>query len=122
MTALTTFLILSDDFTTELPKRMKQLRQANHLTQLEVARSLGITEGRYGHYERGIRQVPVSLIPKLTEALGCSESELLSDETTQRQKRGPLSAWEKRVSAIKELPRERQREIQNVVDALIAKD
>jgi transcriptional regulator with XRE-family HTH domain len=121
MTALTTFLILSNDFTKELPIRMKRLRQANHLTQLEVARSLGITEGRYGHYERGIRQVPVSLIPKLTEALECSESELLSNGANQPKKRGPLSAWEKRVATIKSLPSDKQKEIQNVVDALISK-
>jgi len=120
MDAQTTFLLLSEDFALQLPERIKQLRQANNLTQLAVAERLDITEGRYGHYERGIRRVPVSLIPKLTEALECSEAELLGSKEP-RKKRGPLSAWEKRVASIKNLPSDKQKEIQNVVDALIAK-
>jgi transcriptional regulator with XRE-family HTH domain len=120
MDAQTTFLLLSDDFALQLPERMKQLRQANHLTQLAVAERLGITEGRYGHYERGIRRVPVTLIPKLTKALECSEAELLG-APEPRKKRGPQSAWEKRIATIKSLPSDKQKEIQNVVDALIAK-
>ena len=120
MDAQTRFLILSDDFALQLPERMKRLRQANNLTQLAVAERLGITEGRYGHYERGIRRVPVSLIPKLTNALECSEAELFGSEQP-RKKRGPLSAWEKRVATIKGLPSDKQKEIQNVVDALISK-
>lgn len=123
MDSRTAFLILSDDFAFQLPKRMKHLRQASSLTQSAVAQRLGITEGRYGHYERGIRRVPVTLIPKLAEALECSEVELWGNgQQGPRGKRGPLSAWEKRVTAIKQLPRDRQREISNVVDALIAKD
>lgn len=114
--------ILSEDLQQELPKRIAELRKTAGLTQAVVAERLEISKGRYNHYERGIRRFPVALIPKLIEVLGCSEVELLGNGDGQpRQKRGPLSAWEKRVTAIKQLPRDRQREISNVVDALIAK-
>lgn len=122
MDSPTRFIIVSNEFSQELPHRIKRLRQANALTQAAVAQRLGITEGRYGHYERGIRRVPLSLLPKLAQALECSEAQLLgSPDSQQPRKRGPLSAWEKRLSAIKQLPRERQRQISEVVDALIAK-
>ena len=111
------------DFTVsihQLPQRVAALRQAKALSQATMAERLGITEGRYGHYERGFRRFPVSLLPKLVEVLECSEAELLGTPQP-KAKRGPPSDWEKRINVIKELPREKQREIQNVVDALIAK-
>ncbi len=115
--------ILSEDLQQELPKRIIELRKTAGLTQAVVAERLEITKGRYNHYERGIRRFPVALIPKLIEVLGCTEVELLSNgDNMPRQKRGPLSAWEKRITAIKQLPRNRQRQISEVVDALIAKE
>lgn len=104
----------------QLALRVAALRQAKGMTQAVLATRLGIAEGRYSHYERGIRKFPVGLLPKLIEVLECSEAELLGTPRP-KAKRGPPSEWEKRISVIKELPREKQREIQNVVDALIAK-
>ncbi len=104
----------------QLPQRVAALRQTKNLSQAALAELLGITEGRYGHYERGFRRFPVALLPKLAEVLEISESELLG-RAQPKVKRGPPSEWEKRISVIKDLPRDKQREIQNVVDALIAK-
>ena len=104
----------------QLPQRVTALRQAKSLTQATMAERLGITEGRYGHYERGFSRFPVSLLPKLVEVLECSEAELLG-APQPKVKRGPPSDWEKRISAIKGLPGDKQREIRNVVDALLAK-
>jgi len=111
---------MSADFVAQFTKRLVALREAKGLTQATVADKLGITLGRYGHYERGFRRLPVHLVPKLVEVLECSEAELLG-APPPKVKRGPPSEWEKRFTAIKELPRDKQREIQNVVDALIAK-
>ncbi len=119
MDALTSFPV-SQDQTRQLAQRVAALRQAKSLTQAVIAERLGITEGRYGHYERGFRRFPVNLLPKLVEVLECSEADLLGTPQP-KAKRGPPSDWEKRINVIKELPREKQREIQNVVDALIAK-
>lgn len=118
MLSVNPILILSEDLAQKLPQRIVELRKAAGLTQATVAERLDITEGRFGHYERGFRRIPVALIPKLAEALECSEADLLGFEQS-RAKRGPLSAWEKRVAAIKKLPRDKRQEIQNVVDALI---
>jgi transcriptional regulator with XRE-family HTH domain len=120
MAALTSPFTLSHDLAAQLPQRVAALRQAKGLTQIAVAALLGISQGRYNHYERGIRRFPVGLLPKLVEVLECSEAELLGAEAP-KIKRGPPSAWEKRIEAIQSLPRDKQREIQNVVDALVAK-
>lgn len=114
-----TFL-LSEDLLDKLPKRIASLRKTTGLTQATVAERMGISKGRYNHYERGIRRFPIALIPKLVEVLECSEADLLGTEAPSG-KRGPKSAWEKRLAAIRQLPSDKQREIQNVVDALISK-
>lgn len=120
MAASTSTSLVSPDLADQLPRRVTALRQAKSLTQAAVAARLGITEGRYGHYERGFRRFPLALLPKLVEVLECSEAELLGTPPP-KAKRGPPSGWEKRITVIKDLPRDKQREIQNVVDALIAK-
>ena len=121
MAALTSPFPMSQDHARQLAQRVTALRQAKSLTQAIVAERLGIAEGRYSHYERGIRKFPVDILPKLVEVLECSDAELLGAPPSTKAKRGPPSEWEKRFIAIKELPRDKQREIQNVVDALIAK-
>lgn len=120
MAALTSPFPMSQDHARQLAQRIAALRQAKGFTQAVVAERLGIAEGRYSHYERGIRKFPVGLLPKLVEVLECSEAELFGTPAP-KVKRGPPSAWEKRIEAIQSLPRDKQREIQNVVDALLAK-
>jgi len=110
---------MSANFSDQLGKRLVAFREAKGLRQADVAETLGVTLAGYGHYERGFRRVPVHLLSKLAQILECTETELLG-VSEPKAKRGPPSDWEKRISTIKDLPRERQREIQNVVDALIA--
>src|ERR1035441_4442485 len=88
MAALTLSCPVSQNFATQLPQRIAALREAKGFTQAVVAERLGITEGRYGHYERGIRKFPVGLLPKLVEVLACSEAELLG-APQPKAKRGP---------------------------------
>jgi len=111
---------MNADFSEQFTKRLAAAREAKGLTQADVAAKLGVTIGCYGHYERGFRRVPVHLLPKLAEVLECSEAELLG-APAPKARRGPPSDWERRIGVIKELPREKQREIRNVVDALLAK-
>jgi transcriptional regulator with XRE-family HTH domain len=120
MTALTSSFPVSQDHIRQLALRVAAFRQNKGFTQAALAQRLGITEGRYGHYERGFRRFPVDLLPKLAQVLACSEAELLGAPPS-KAKRGPPSDWEKRIRVIQDLPRDKQREIQNVVDALIAK-
>lgn len=119
MHALTPFLSLSTDASNRLRTRIGELRTLAGLSQEKMAARIGIAEGRYSHYERGIRRFPVDLLPKIAEALGVTEAELFGVAPT-RAKRGPLSEWEKRVEVIKTLPVDKQRALQQVVDAFLA--
>ena len=47
--------------------RIRNLREDNDLTQKEVADYLFCDQSLYSKYERGIREVPVSIIIKLAK-------------------------------------------------------
>ena len=108
------------DFTVEqnLPKRLAELRKAEGLTQVQVAKKLGITQSSYAHYESGFRRVPLAMIPRIAEALNASEEELLGFRQ-QKGKRGPLSKLEKRFEKVRALPKKEQDLAIEMLDRII---
>lgn len=48
-------------------KRIKNLREDNDLKQKEIAYYLKITQQQYSLYEKGIRDIPVDLLIKLSD-------------------------------------------------------
>ena len=64
------------------PRRLgtaiRNLRQALRLTQEELAKQVGVTQGYIGHLERGLKKNPSLLtLKKLARALGVPVTELL---------------------------------------------
>ncbi len=45
--------------------RLKDLREDNDCTQKEIAELLFITQQQYSLYEKGYREIPVSMLSKL---------------------------------------------------------
>ncbi len=111
---------MDKNFATALPKRLAEIRKLQGLTQVQVAEVLGTTQGTYALYENGSRGVSLKLLPRIAEALNTTVEELLEVET-KKNKRGPSSHLERRMKAIGSLSSKKQKEILNVVDALIAK-
>jgi transcriptional regulator with XRE-family HTH domain len=114
-------ITVSDDLAEQLPKRVIELRKAAGLRQVDVADSVGIIVGQYGHYERGFRRFPVSIIPKLAEALGCSEADLLGAPSASPRKRGPASRLEQLAGRLGSLPRSKQAMILDMMEGAIDK-
>ena len=108
------------DFSVEenLPKRLTELRKAAGLTQVQIAQKLGITQSSYAHYESGFRKISLAMVPKIAQTLNISEEQLLGLEG-QKGKRGPASALERRVEAIKALPKKEQQFIIETLDRLL---
>jgi transcriptional regulator with XRE-family HTH domain len=66
----------------KLGMNLKRLRKSSGLTQLEVAKRLGITQSAYAHYENGIRKMEAESIPKVAEILGVSILEIYGVDAT----------------------------------------
>lgn len=50
-------------------EKLKEIRENAGLTQKQLASLIGIGKSRYGHYEIGRRQLPVSIAKKIGEVL-----------------------------------------------------
>ena len=64
----------------ELGKRLKELREAKHFSQGEVARRLGLTRATISGYECGNAQPPLDILAKLALLYGCSADYILGLE------------------------------------------
>lgn len=59
--------------------QLKDLRLRALMTQQELADKIGISRVALCHYETGRRRVPVSLLPAIKDALGCTWEELFGE-------------------------------------------
>lgn len=50
-------------------ERLKEIREKTGLSRRELSKLVGIKEARYGHYENGRRELPVSIAKKIGEIL-----------------------------------------------------
>ena len=57
---------------------IRKLREAQRLTQDELAKKAGVTQGYIGHLERGLRKNPsLPALKKIAKALGVPVAALL---------------------------------------------
>lgn len=63
----------------EYPNNLRRLRDAQKLTQADVAEALGINQAEYSRIEKGRRRVGTHL-EKLAEILACEDAEILAPD------------------------------------------
>lgn len=68
-----------------IANNLKLLREANDLTQEQVADYLDVKRSAYSNYETGDREAPLNVLEKAAALFGC-ELELLLDEDEERVK------------------------------------
>lgn len=94
---------------TEIGERLRSLRRARGLTQLQVARGLGLTEGAYRSYEAGRTEPRMGDVPLLARILGVSPAVLFggtSSEVPGVAEHGPTWLGEPAPSALPAAVRE----------------
>lgn len=100
--------------------RLRRLREARDVSQVELAKRLGVTQSNVSEMERGIRTVTSHFAVKLSKSLRVSIDEILIGSNGAAEKT-PLSSVKllRRVQRIEELPEARQRVVLKFIDALI---
>jgi transcriptional regulator with XRE-family HTH domain len=107
-------------FYERLGRRIAERRKALDITQVELAKTLGIAQQTMAHYEGGVSRIAVALLATLASALDTSVEELLGEETRRNGKRGPASRLQQQLEQVGRLPKARQRLITEVLDSMLA--
>ena len=64
-----------------IAKNIKQMRDVSGYTQAHVADFLSVGRSAYANYEAGEREMPFSLLEKLTNLYGCELYDLYSEDS-----------------------------------------
>lgn len=64
-------------------ERLKEIRNANNMSQNELADYLDITPSSLSYYENGVRNPPITILPKLVERFNVSVNWLLGINENQ---------------------------------------
>ena len=108
------------EFFTVLGARVAGLRKNAHITQVQLADTLGVSQQTVNAYESGIRRIPVSALPVLAKELGVGLEELLGESTATAKKRGPAPKLQQHMERIGQLPKPRQRMVMEMLEAVLA--
>ena len=101
-----------------LGERVAGLRKEQGLTQVQLAKLLGISQQLMAAHEAGQRKIPASLLPRLAQLFEVSCEELLGVKEPPA-KRGPTPALQRQVEQIRQLPRTKQRFVMEMLDNVI---
>lgn len=66
-------------------KNLKEIREANKLTQAQVAEYLGIERGTLSNYELGTREAPFPILQQLSNLYGVDGSAFFETDENRRK-------------------------------------
>jgi transcriptional regulator with XRE-family HTH domain len=104
----------------EVGRRIRGIRESRGITQVEMARALGIAQSNVSAMERGTRGMTVHQVVKLARVLKVSVDEILVGSNGSPAVR-PATSLKllRRLQRIEKLPEARQRVVLKFIDALI---
>lgn len=65
---------------TQIPGRIRELREVEEISAIDMARDIGISPGDYAKYESGELDIPISVLYKIAVCLGVDATVLLTGE------------------------------------------
>jgi transcriptional regulator with XRE-family HTH domain len=113
-------IVTKDDevFFKQLGKNIAKLRKEIGLTQVQLAEILDISQQHMASFEAGRRKVSASAVPLLAQLFGISTDELFGVKN-KPSKRGPASLLQCQIEQIGLMPKNKQKTISEVLDAMI---
>lgn len=99
--------------------RIAQLRKDSSITQVQLAQAMEVSQQTVTSWEVGRRGVPVSAVPSLARALGCTV-ETLVGEKAATVRRGPAPKLQQHMERINQLPKPQQRFVMQVIESVLA--
>ncbi|GHV10870.1 transcriptional regulator [Spirochaetia bacterium] len=72
--------ISADDNLTQIPGRIRELREILEISAMDMAKDIGIPYETYAQYESGEADIPISALYKISNRLGTDTTVLLTGE------------------------------------------
>lgn len=107
------------EFFKAMGARIAQHRKDSGITQVQLAQVMEVSQQTVTSWEVGRRGVPVSAVPALARALGCTV-ETLVGEKAATVRRGPTPKLQRHIERISELPKPKQRFVMEMLDTVLA--
>ena len=107
------------EFFKAMGARIAQLRKDSSITQMQLAQVMEVSQQTVTSWEVGRRGVPVSAVPALARALGCTV-ETLVGEKAATVRRGPAPKLQQHMERINQLPKPQQRFVMQVLESVLA--
>ena len=104
---------------TEFGSRVRQLRLQSGLSQQEVAEQLGIGQPSYADWERRNVALTAEQILRLADIFGVNVQELFKLPDAPVTRTGPAGRSKLVFTSLSELPRSRQKELLDIIEALV---
>lgn len=101
-----------------LGQRITKLRKDQNMTQGQLAEYLGISQQHMASFEKGIRKIPASMFPLLTQLFGVSVDELMGLKDTAA-KRGPTPKLQRQIEQVALLPKAKQKFVSEMLETVI---
>lgn len=108
-------------FYEQLGQRIAQHRKGRGVTQVELAKTLGIAQQTLAHYEGGTVRIGIATLTEVASALSVPIETLLATPATKvAGKRGPAPKIQQQLERVAALPKSEQRVIAKVLDSMLA--
>ena len=108
-------------FYEQLGQRIAERRKARGITQVELAKTLGIAQQTMAHYEGGTVRIAIATLTLVTRALDVAIEDLIGSASAKTAgKRGPAPKIQQQLERVSALPKAKQRAIAQVLDSMLA--
>jgi transcriptional regulator with XRE-family HTH domain len=108
-------------FFEQLGQRIARLRKEHSITQAQLAEKLSISQQHIASFEKGIRKIPASMLPSISQILNIPLEDLFGISDSKAVKRGPTPKLQRQVELISQLPKTKQRFVMDMLDSVIQK-
>jgi len=102
---------------------LADLRRDRGFTQVELAKSIGVSQRMLAYYERHAKRPPLEKLHAIAKVLDISADELLGMKPVKKQAGAPKDAYLRRkFQLVGQLPKDDQKVLVKMIDALTAKN
>ena len=97
-------------------KKLIELRKMRRISQEELAGSVGFSRQMISYFETRAPNPTIDVVKKFADFFGVSTDEFIYEAPLTIKKSGPKSTLERKLEAIRNLPKDRQTAVTTILD------